>query len=589
MTSPEDHELDEDGLASAIIRTAPVVVLVLSLDGCIDYANPFFEELTGYRLDEVRGKEWFATFIPERDHELVRQIFRTSIEGAQVHSHINPIITSSGEEREIEWHAHVLRTKERGLICIGADVTEHMIADDALRRSESLLREAQSLAEMGSWELNLRSGELTWSDEVYRIFGIDPEQFGASYDAFLAAIHPDDRTAVDDAYRRSLETREPYEIEHRLLATDGQVKYVRERGVSEFDAGGNPLRSMGTVQDITAEHQADAELRAQAAVITSMTEAVLFIDASSAIRFANPAALTMWGYTTAELIGKPVMMLNALPEDENTALTAAIMSDVQSRGSYQGEMRNRRKDGSIFHTNARITQLEHPGEVLYVSVQKDITEQKRTEEQLRASLQEKEILLREVHHRVKNNLQIISSLLYFQAKRLREPEHQQVFEEGRRRVMAMQLVHEKLYQGETLSRIDLADYVRSLVRSLTSFSESGERITIVVRSEPIELPIESALPCGMVLCELITNILKYAYPSPSIGDATVRIEKAKDRVMISVQDHGVGFPEGFEPTAVSSFGWQLVCRLVAQLDGEVRVENDDGAHVLMSFPLSGGH
>ncbi len=147
-----------------------------------------------------------------------------------------------------------------GLLGIYEDITEQKRATLALKHSETSLAEAQRIAHLGSWELDLATNKLTWSDEIYRIFEIDPQQFGASYEAFLDAIHPDDRAMVDRAYTESVKRRVPYDIVHRLSFKDGRIKYVHERCETTYDAAGAPLRSLGTVQDITERKLAEIAL-----------------------------------------------------------------------------------------------------------------------------------------------------------------------------------------------------------------------------------------------------------------------------------------------------------------------------------------
>ncbi|MEI7849285.1 MAG: PAS domain-containing protein, partial [Chloroflexota bacterium] len=140
------------------------------------------------------------------------------------------------------------------------EIVERRQAEAAMRESEKRLKEAQRIALIGNWELDLDNNNLTWSDEIYRIFEIDPTKFGASYAAFLDAIHPADREAVDQAYTTSLQTRSSYEIDHRLLMPDGRVKYVLERCESFYSVDGHPLRSVGTVQDITERKHTEESL-----------------------------------------------------------------------------------------------------------------------------------------------------------------------------------------------------------------------------------------------------------------------------------------------------------------------------------------
>lgn len=159
------------------------------------------------------------------------------------------------------WFENRIHPSPDGISIFFTDVTERVRAADALRQSEQRLREAQHLAVIGSWGLDLRSGALQWSDEVFRIFEIDPTRFGASYEAFLAAIHPQDREAVDLAYRRSVDERSDYEITHRLLLGDGRIKHVHEQGRSFYADDGTPVRSVGTIQDVTERVKAEQALR----------------------------------------------------------------------------------------------------------------------------------------------------------------------------------------------------------------------------------------------------------------------------------------------------------------------------------------
>jgi len=254
----------ERDFAAGLIEVAPVIMLTLDLQGRIQHINRHFEQLTGRRLDEVRGKDWFDTFLPERDRERIRTLFGSAARGVPTRGSVNSIVTRSGEEIEIEWNDQVVRD-ERGevsaVLATGQDITARRGNEEALRASEERLNEAQRIAKVGNWELDLVNNKLSWSDEIFRMFEIDPAKFGATYEAFLNAIHPEDRNAVNAAYTKSLDTREPYDISHRLLMADGRVKYVREHCESQFDAAGKPLRSIGTVQDISDLRQAEELIR----------------------------------------------------------------------------------------------------------------------------------------------------------------------------------------------------------------------------------------------------------------------------------------------------------------------------------------
>lgn len=249
---------------SSLINTVPMIVLLLDMQGIIQYANPYFERMVGYRLDEIKGEEWFRTFLPARDQDMVRALFQNAVREVSTRGNVNPIVTRNGEEIEIEWHDQLMRDAQgnvTGVLAVGQDVTARKMLEQQLEVNSKRLVEAKKMAKVGNWELDLVTQKLTWSDEIFDVFEIDKTQFGASYEAFLSAIHPDDREAVNHAYINSLDARAPYEIVHRLQMSDGRIKWVQECCTSDFDAEGKPVRSLGTVQDITAIKVSELELQ----------------------------------------------------------------------------------------------------------------------------------------------------------------------------------------------------------------------------------------------------------------------------------------------------------------------------------------
>ncbi|MBM4125487.1 MAG: response regulator, partial [Nitrospira sp.] len=192
-------------------------------------------------------------------HEDDKEAFR----GQLVHNTNDPATHADGSLHVFDTYKGPLRNEAGrvyGVLCYSRDVTERRKIEEALRSSEARLQEAQRLAHIGSWELDLRRNSLVWSEEIYRIFEIDQAAFGASYEAFLKLVHPDDRAMVDKAYTDSVANRTPYEVSHRLLMPDGRVKFVVERGETSYARDGSPERSLGTVQDMTESRQIQEQL-----------------------------------------------------------------------------------------------------------------------------------------------------------------------------------------------------------------------------------------------------------------------------------------------------------------------------------------
>ena len=213
----------------------------------------------------------------------------------------------------------------------------------------------------------------------------------------------------------------------------------------------------------------------------------------------------------------------------------------------------------------------------------DITDRKEAEEQIRRSLHEKEVLLREIHHRVKNNMQIISSLLNLQAAGTIDAHAKEILKESQQRVRSMALIHENLYQADNFSNIDLNDYIRSIVVNLFhSYNRNEIRSDISV--VPLRLNLDAAIPCGLIVNELVSNALKYAFPSDQRGTITISVSITEMHiVLLDVSDDGVGMPAAFSIESVQTLGLQLVRSLVQQLHGSFSITGEKGTHVHIEF------
>jgi len=222
----------------------------------------------------------------------------------------------------------------------------------------------------------------------------------------------------------------------------------------------------------------------------------------------------------------------------------------------------------------------------YRGVNKDVTDRVRAEQAIRDSLRDKEILLKEIHHRVKNNLQIISGLLYLQEEQVCEPAALDAFRQSRHRIASMALVHEELYRSTELSRVCLSDYVRDLLPRLFGESGAGPDIHTVLRLGETCIPIEQAVPAGLVINELLTNAYKHAFAARGQGTLVVTLTEIDDQVEIVIRDDGPGLPETFDLTRTSTLGMQLVSNLARQLRGTITAHNDDGAVFTLRFPKS---
>jgi two-component sensor histidine kinase/HAMP domain-containing protein len=239
-------------------------------------------------------------------------------------------------------------------------------------------------------------------------------------------------------------------------------------------------------------------------------------------------------------------------------------------------------EARVAHRTAELTELNQ-------TLQREVTERTQAENQARASLAEKEILLKEVHHRVKNNLQVISSLLNLQMAKTHDKNAGELLTDSQGRIRSMALIHEKLYQSSDLAHVNLCSYVRDLAGALfRSYRVSLMQVKLEIEAEDVYLTVDQAVPCGLALNELVANALKHAFPGGRSGTILIQIsEERPGQVRLMVKDDGIGFPEGLDIATAPSLGLQLVNNLALQLDGALEMRRGQGSMFILTFPKNG--
>ncbi|MCG8099155.1 MAG: diguanylate cyclase, partial [Candidatus Thiodiazotropha taylori] len=238
------------------------------------------------------------------------------------------------------------------------------------RQTEGLA-EAQRMGKMGSWVLNLQQDSLEWSDETFRIFEIDPQRFGATYEKFLETVHPSDRERVNNAYLSSLEDQHDYEIEHRLLFADGRIKWVKEQCETRFDSHGLPIISRGTVQDITERKAAERQLALTQHALDHISEAAYLIKPDGHFRYVNPAACETLGYTKQALLKKTVMDIDPSYSSEGFS---AIDRRLAEAGSLRFETTHQHRDGHTIPVEVVANHIQFEDEEYAFAIARDISE-----------------------------------------------------------------------------------------------------------------------------------------------------------------------------------------------------------------------
>ncbi len=315
--------------------------------------------------------------------------------------------------------------------------------------------------------------------------------------------------------------------------------------------------------------------------------AIVVLDGQDRVVDCNVEFTRLFGYSMPETVGRYLNELISCPEmmAEATALSQATLSGTR----ISKETKRRRKDGSVIDVAITGAPREIGGRTYVYGIYQDITERKQAEEQVAALLREKEVLLKETHHRVKNNMGVISSLLGMQASLHEGTRCEHVLQDAAARVQSMSVLYDKLYQAESTTKLGIRDYLPALMDEILSLFRDAVPVQTDLDLEDFELSPRSLMPLGIIINELITNSIKYAFKWRSDGRISVKAQMrrgtGKDMVHLVYEDNGSGLPAGIGFHSSSGFGLELVGILIEQLSGTASIESDNGTRFVFEFPL----
>lgn len=371
--------------------------------------------------------------------------------------------------------------------------------------------------------------------------------------------------------------KQTFETVH--LRRDGS-RYPVEVHLQLVDYDGSRM-FLAVINDITERRRLDQLLRQRDRAIATSLHPIAITRIEGDIAYVNPAFVRQWGYDHVdEIVGRPRF------EFAEQADVAQAVEALSRDGVWEGEMTCIRKDGSRFVAQGAANVVkDEAGQVTHLMGSfVDVTERNAAAIALRASLEEKEVLLKEIHHRVKNNLQVVSSLLSLQAQRSSAPpEAIDLLRSTQGRVRAMALLHESLYRHANVARVPLKPYLDAICNQLTRAYHSATTPRIVLSVEDLDLSIDQAMPCGLLVNELVVNALKHAYADPGGVIEVVGRRLDDGRVELMVRDRGVGLPGSLDVTRATSLGLRLVTQLAEQLGSSLDLDRTGGLTVTVRF------
>ncbi len=325
-------------------------------------------------------------------------------------------------------------------------------------------------------------------------------------------------------------------------------------------------------------------------LVEQTNDLIFHIDTDGLITYISPNIHAILGFRDTDVIKKsPTLFMTEASRpafarlhehniSQKTAVSGIELSFVDAGGQVH-----------VFEINGTPHTDSSGSFIGFSGIARDITYKKALQDEISASLQEKEILLKEIHHRVKNNMQVISSLLNLQAKMVKDEKSRDAIKESQNRVMSIALVHEKLYKSKSLAQIDYSEYIRKVAQNLLdSYNILPDKVELAVEADEIVLPISKAIPVSLIVNELLSNSLKYAFPGDRKGTVGIIFKKEGDRHLLTVWDNGVGLPAGFAWDKTETLGLQLVTSLVGQLAGTIEFAGDNGCKFRIAFTVDTG-
>jgi PAS domain S-box-containing protein len=345
------------------------------------------------------------------------------------------------------------------------------------------------------------------------------------------------------------------------------------------------MQTVSISEKIKAEEELKKSEVKFRSLVQHSTDIIALYSPDGTVLYKSPGMKSILGFEPEEVIGRNVLEL-VHPEDKEMALELfAHLSSISNAEHVNFEIRALHKDGTYRWMEATITnKLSEPTVMAYIGNYRDITASKEAREKIERSLKEKTILIKEIHHRVKNNLQIISSMINLQIANMACEPDQELMLDVRNRIRAIALVHEKVYQSSSLDRINADGYIQAMARQLLlTFSSSGKKIELDIKVENVMFTVDEAVPCALIINELITNSFKYAFMGREKGTIKIYFFHDGSKYRLSIEDDGIGFQKKVNLQNPESLGLRIVTGLVAQLDGTIELKSDKGTRFQITF------
>jgi PAS domain S-box-containing protein len=475
----------------------------------------------------------------------------------------------------------------REILGVSRDITERKKIEESLIESESLLRGLFNNMTSGVGIYTVKNEGSRGSDYIIKEFNSAALEIeGMTKEEVIGKSLKDLRPNIDeygliDIFKKVYDTGKYYNYPAKMYVDENYSNWY-ENYIFKIPTG----EIVAIYNDVTEQKASEEKLRESEEKYRSLFESdpdyTLLFDSNGNVVDVNTATINITGLSREELVGKHFMDLDNIIEDDLDMRLHEISRLKEGHNIKPFETRLIDKYGKARWINVQVNIIEKKNKVMFILViASDITDNKQFEKELKDSLREKEILLQEIHYRVKNNMQIISSLLNIQTRYVDDEETVNVLKESQNRVKSN---HEKLYRSKNFNKINFSDYIESLVWDLFySYSIKKATIKPVLDIDDVKLNIETSVPCGLIITELVSNSLKYAFPDHRKGELKISLKIKGDQYELTISDNGVGIPKNIDFRNTDSLGLQQINSLTNQIDGEIELNSSYGTEFKITF------
>jgi PAS domain S-box-containing protein len=566
-----------------VVEAAPNAMVMIGPTGLIEMVNLQAESLFGYQRAQMLGQP-IEILVPERfrrAHPKLRATFFYDPKSRPMGAGRDLFgLKKDGGEFPIEIGLNPIETDE-GVKVLSAivDITSRKQLEDRFRMVVESAPNAMVMI--------AASGQIVMVNaQAEKVFGYDRVEM---LDRSVEMLVPDRFRHHHPGLRTGFFANP----ETRPMGSGRDLYGIRKDG-SEFpiEIGLNPIETedgpmvLSAIVDISSRKRLEERFRR---VVEAAPNAMVMIGQRGQIEMVNAQAERVFGYERAEMLGQSIEFL--VPKRfraQHPALRASFFADPHSRPMGAGrDLYGLKKDGSEFPVEIGLNPIETEDGEMVLSAIVDISDRKQKEERIHAALKEKDTLLGEIHHRVKNNLQVVHRLLVLQSDLVTDQKIVSILRESQNRIRSMALIHQTLYESKDFVQVDFSNFLETLAPTLiSSYGVDSDQITLSIEAMEVLLPISAAVPCGLVVNELISNALKHAFPHGRRGEINIGLAAAPDgRAMLSVSDNGIGIAEDHDLTQTTTLGLQLVALLADQLAGELEIHRANPTQFILRFPI----